>query len=461
VSEGEVHVETRQSPPDGFTIIEVLVATTILMTALIGAALLFENAIIVSGNTRNRVVAAHLATEALEKVRGTAADPTKFASLPQGNTPSTRTVNGIRYSISQDIRPVDFTSSTSSCNTPFNSNSVFLVSESVTWPGMAGTKPVTQATTLAPPVGAFTADKGAIAVKVFDSNGAVRSSIRVTVVGGTTNTTIETTSEGCAFFVGLAPGTYTVSVVEGTGVGDQETTTPSQSTSVTVGSTASIQFNYDTAARVDASGWSNGVATPATGIPLSIGNAGLQPYSQYSIAAGQTSFPTVFPYANGYSVFAGNCTDNNPLGKDTNRNLFYPTLVVTPLNVDPGATSSTAVPLYDVPVFVKNGSGTGQSAATVTATATATFPAPNGQYTRVCTSGTGTGTAPTLGLVTTDTAGNSTTAMPLGHWTISAVKGTKSGQTNVWVQPDGTYNVSSSTGLATTKITGPVNVTVS
>jgi hypothetical protein len=288
----------------------------------------------------------------------------------------------------------------------------------------------------------------------------VRAGMRVQVAGPSTQV-IETTSEGCAFFAFLAVGTYSVSVIEGTGVGDQETSTPSQSTSVTVGSTSSIIFNYDTAATIQSSGFSNGTALAATGIPLSVGNAGLQPYSQYSIAANQTSFPSVFPYANGYTPFAGNCTDNNPLGKDTNRNLFYPTLAVTPLNVDPGATTSTQIPLYDVPVFVKDGSGTAQSSAVMSATSTGTFPLPNGQYTQVCTSGTGTGSPPTLGLVATNTAGNSTTALPLGHWTIKAVKGTKNGQTNVWVKPDGIWAVSSSTGLATSLITLPVTVTVS
>ena len=55
-------MDPRSRTGEGFTIIEVVVAVTILIVALLGAALLFSNAVIVSGNTRNRVVATNLAT---------------------------------------------------------------------------------------------------------------------------------------------------------------------------------------------------------------------------------------------------------------------------------------------------------------------------------------------------------------------------------------------------------------
>jgi prepilin-type N-terminal cleavage/methylation domain-containing protein len=61
---GEKMADARVWPCErGFTVMEVVIAMTILLTALLGAAALFGNAIIVSGNTRNRVVAQNLATE--------------------------------------------------------------------------------------------------------------------------------------------------------------------------------------------------------------------------------------------------------------------------------------------------------------------------------------------------------------------------------------------------------------
>jgi hypothetical protein len=77
----------------------------------------------------------------------------------------------------------------------------------------------------------------------------------------------------------------------------------------------------------------------------------------------------------------------------------------------------------------------------------------------VCTSGAGTGTGATLGLVTTDAGGNSVTAVPLGHWTVTARSGTKVGSVNVWVKPDAVYAVNAS-GASTTAYATPVTVVV-
>ena len=450
-------METRSSRSDGFTVIEVVAALSILVIALIGAALLFENGIIVSGNTRNRVVAAQLASQAMEKIRGTAADPTKFTSITAGQTVSNQTVNGVQYTVTQDAQFVAQGSQQSTCDAPGNSSGYILaVNEKVTWTGMAGTNPVQQTTNLAAPVGAYNASSGSIAVKVFDSNGAVAQNINIQISGPTSQTQ-QTTAEGCAFFAYLPVGTYTVSVIEGTGVGDQEVVAPAQTTSVSVGQTASLQFNYDKPATVAVTGWTGSAAPAASGIPISVANTGLQLYGQYSYVAGTTTLAPLFPYASGYTVFAGNCTDNNPLGKDTNRNPFYPSAATTPLDVNPSQTTPTAVNLYTVSVHVQTTVGVAVSGATMTAPETTSFPVPNSA---VCTSGTANGSAPTLGLVTTDASGNSITALPLGHWTIKAHSGTKNGQVNVWVKPDAVYAVDGN-GNATAAFGGPITVVVS
>lgn len=462
-------MDPRSRLGDGFTIVEVLVAITILIGALLGAALLFENAIVVSGNTRNRVVATNLATEAMEQVRGLAADPTKFSSIPQGQTVfagAAQKVNGIQYTVTQNVQFVGQNSTQSSCDSPgSNSGQIMQVQELVTWPAMNGTKTVKEVTLLAPPVGVYSASTGSIAAKVSDSTGAASQNISVQVVGPVTQTQ-QTTTEGCAFFAFLPVGTYTVTVIEGTGVGDQEVLAPSQTASVSVGQTASLPFSYDTAGTITVSGWSPATPPPATNIPISVVNSGLQPYSQYSFPAGTTSLTPLYPYASGYTVFAGNCTDNNPLGKDTNRTLFYPSAAPVPISLAPGGTASTTVSLYTLSLNAQNSAAVAVAGGTATASETTGLPVP---YSAVCTSGTATGTAPTLGLVTTDAAGNSVTALPLGHWTVTVtcLKGAaacptsnQTGSVNVWVQPSGVYAVDAS-GAATTLYSTPVTVVVS
>jgi Tfp pilus assembly protein PilV len=448
---------------DGFTIVEVLVAITVLVIAMIGAALLFENAIITSGNTRNRVVAANLATEQMESVRGQASNPATFQLIPQGTTtyPTDATdptnaqlVNGIQYTVEQAVQFVGQNSTTSSCDSPGPTNGQILqVSETVTWNDMGGTQPIHEVTALAPPVGVYSTSTGSIAVKILDSTGAPSDSVNVQISGPTTLSQA-TTGSGCAYFAFVPAGTYAVSVVDG-GVGDQEVSPPVQNASVSIGQTAPVQFQYDTAATI--------VATipasppPATGMSISVANTGLQPYGQFSFAAtgATTTSPPLFPYVSGYTVFAGNCTDNNPLGKDTSRNPYYPTAAPLPLAVTPGGSSAATVPLYAVSVHVQNATG-GAAVAGATMTAKETsFPAP---YVAVCTSGTATGSAPTLGLSTSSATGDSVTALPLGHWAIKATSGARNLTVNVWVKPDGVYAVDGTTGASTTKYPGAITM---
>jgi Tfp pilus assembly protein PilV len=461
-------VDTRSRPAEGFTVLEVVIAITVLMVSLLGAALLFENTIVVSGNTRNRVVAANLATEAMEQVRSLAADPAKFTTITQGQTVlagAAQKVNGLQFTVTQNVQFVGQNSTQSSCDSPgSNTGQIMQVQEQVTWASMAGTQPVQAVTLLSPPVGAYSASSGSIAAKVTNSAGAVSQNIDVQVSGPATQSQ-QTTSEGCAFFAFLPVGTYTVTVVGG-GVGDQEVVAPAQTASVSVGQTASLAFSYDTPGTINVTGWNPAAPPAATNIPISVANSGLQPYAQFSYAAGTTSLTPLYPYASGYTVFAGNCTDNNPLGKDTNRTLFYPTAAPTPLNVPPGGTASTTVSLYTLSLHVQNSTAVAVAAGTNTAAETTTFAAP---YTAVCTSGTATGTAPTLGLVTTDASGNSVTSLPLGHWTVTAKctkpaaacpAANKVGSVNVWVQPGGVYAVNAS-GTAGAKFAGAVTVVVS
>jgi Tfp pilus assembly protein PilV len=446
----------------GFTIIEVVVASSLLLVAFLGAAGLFEEGTHVSGDTRQRVVAAQLASAAIEKVRGPAADPALFTSVvAPGETVSTQTVNGLKFTVTQDEQWVNQTATTSSCQSAGagGSNAILQVTESVTWLGAGATAPVASTTVLSPPAGAYSTATGSIAVQVLNAAGLPEVNTAVSISGASAQTQ-STTAEGCAFFAFLTPGAYTVKVTAGTGVGDQEVLIPSQSTSVTVGQTSSLTFNYDTAATISITGWTGpSVATPATNIPIGIANTGLQPYSMYSYATGSTSLTPLFPYPSGYTVFAGNCTDNNPNGLDTTRNKFYNNPGTTTVSVSPGGTVTTAVPLYDMPVTVVNSASVPVVGATLTMTET-TYSNPQPAATPVCTSGGASGAAPTLGLVTTGAGGLSTTAVPLGHWTISATSGTKHGTAKVWRKVTGLFNVTS-TGTSTGSAITTITVTVS
>jgi hypothetical protein len=442
--------------------IEMLVAVSLLLIALLAAAFMFQAGIKASGDSRQRVVAAHLATQALEAVRGPAADPAKFKSTitdHAGQEIYDVTVNGLRYRITQDIQFVNQASNSSSCDGgSLTSGLIAQVTERVTWQNMGATKPVQTTTALAPPVGAYSQTTGGFAVKVLDAQGKPRPNVNVQITGPTTDT-IETTVDGCAFFAFIPPGTYTASVIEGTGVGDQNELVPSISKPVLVGQIASHVFNYDTAATISFGGWaiSGGASAPATGIPISVANNGLQPYFAYSYLPGSAAMTPLYPYTNGYTVFAGSCADNNPLGKDGSKNLFYPTLSPAPIGVAAGGTAATTLDLYTLPITVQSG-GLPVPNAVITAKASS-FSAP---YTAVCTNGGSAGIPPTIGLVASDASGVSLTGVPLGHWSITATAGTQKNTTpvDVWVMPDGVYAVTgggAQTGSPLSTVTVAIN----
>jgi Tfp pilus assembly protein PilV len=434
---------------EGFTVIEAVLAVSLLVVAMLAIAQMFSASILVSGDTRSRVVAANLATQSIEQLRGFANDPIKFTtSIPIGRTVSTQTVGQVTYTITQDTEWVGQRAATSDCDSTPGSAQVLRATSSVTWPHMGATQPVQSTTTLSPPVGAYDPNSGSIAAKVFSASGGAQAGVPVTAVGPTSQTEV-TTADGCAFFAYQTAGTYTVSLSAGGYVGDQEVASPSQTASVTVGGTTSLQFNYDLAARINVLGWSNPAPVAATGLPVSVANTGLQPYRSFSFSPGTSSLAPLYPYTSGYVLFAGSCTDADPIGLDTSSNPFYPGFSPTSVAVTPGGAVSAPVTLYRLALLVVDGTNKPITGTTLAATATGV----------TCPGG-----APTYGVATTGSTGvypsvpNSTTGVSLGKLHISTTSGKpitcpsiNPSCADVWVKPDGTYDTT-----GTTKLTGAV-----
>jgi prepilin-type N-terminal cleavage/methylation domain-containing protein len=433
----------RHLDEDGFTIVELVVAIAVLLIGLTGATKMMASSILVSGDTRLRVIAANVATETLEQLRGTASDPSRFATIPIGFSTATRTVGPFRFTVETDTEWVGQRANASNCDAGGNQPQILRSNVSVSWTHMRGTKPVESTTTLAPPVGVYSANTGAIAAKLVTASGDPATGVQVSATSATTRTVV-TGDDGCAFFAFLPTGTYNVTATAAGWVNDQELVVPSQSTTVSVGSTKSVVFNLDRAATLNVTGWTSS-APAATGIPVSVANTGLQPNGQYVFPAGTTALTPLFPYSDGYSLFAGSCTDANPLGLNASRNPYYPLADADPLDVAPGGVDSGPVTLYPLAVRVTLSNGTVVNGATVSALATGT----------VCPSG-----RPTYGLPNSDASGNTTAGVSLGHLTITARSGTKVGTAKVWVKPDGTWAVDGS-GNATSKFGGAVTVSVS
>jgi type II secretory pathway pseudopilin PulG len=196
-------------------------------------------------------------------------------------------------------------------------------------------------------------------------------SVPVTI-NGTANTppvpavTLYPDSNGCVF-TEATPGTYTVSVANPTSgvptgmsygsphfvanLKNQPSTPSSTTTIVSIGQTSNVTYEYDEATPVTVN-YAVGGATVAspTHVPLTIYNQALVPSSYWNVVPFATSpavtaLPTssgggIFPFFDGYSIFAGDCgAESTPQG-------------VALVTTAPGVATSVTVPLASVTIVV-------------------------------------------------------------------------------------------------------------
>jgi hypothetical protein len=286
---------------------------------------------------------------------------------------------------------------------------------------MGGVAPVTSQTLLTPPSGTFDPDDGHILVQAFNRDALPLAGQTVSLAGPETASQT-TTTDGCAFFAYLDPGTYTVTL-SGTGYVDRQGNQPAtQTVAVTASQISRLQFDYDRAATL-----SVGLVVPSGaviptgtyGIAMTVANSnltvGTKSFQQAATGSGTTRTITpLFPYASGYQVWAGDCADADPAAYSGGSRGAV-------LASNPAGTTSGSATLDAVDVVVRRSNGTLQSGATVSA---------------IHAAGTGCTAGETLTTTTTTNAsGQLRLAVPYGAWTIRAVSGTRTGTATITLDP--------------------------
>lgn len=397
---------THREPEAGLTLIELLVALTIFAILAGGIVMLIDSGLALARNNRNRTIAANLASQEMDKVRQTA-----FTALPVGLVATDVAVDGVHYIVNRDSEWVNNNSTTGACDSANAAPKVLRVSVDVTWPDMRGVLPARSATVLTPPVGSYDPNTGHISVKVRDRDAVLLGAVPVRVVGPGIDRIVTTTdalgtSPGCAFFTFLPAGTYTVSLGLAGYVDRQGNASPFQTAGVTVGAVSSVAFDYDQAATFQLTFATPDGGTPVSGLPLTLGNtaflpAGTKIYTGTGLAR---SITNLYPASDGYAVWAGDCADADPEGKDASANAYWPGAQRDPaLETTAGGVTTGTVILRSVDVEYQE-----ISAPDGSDTVVALHAADNG-----CPSG------ETLTLATfTDNTGNARVALPYGTWTL-------------------------------------------
>ena len=273
----------------GVSLIELLIALTIFAVVASGVAVGMGSALGLTRNNRNRSVAANLAAKEMDIVRST-----EFTSLPLTDVAKNETVTDVSYAIVRQTSWVSKDGTGGVCSPPAGTALAFLrVLVTVTWPDMQGVEPVQSETILAPPIGAYSSDTGHLAVMVRDRDALPLDGITVTAVGpGGTFTQI--TVDGCAFFVGLAPGNFNVSLNTPGFVDVQNEVDPVQLLAISAGSITSGEFVYDRSSTINMSlvglanyGVPQGIGARVANTGLSLGSL---PFSSAACAPSTTLY---------------------------------------------------------------------------------------------------------------------------------------------------------------------------
>lgn len=405
---GEPGPRAGRRGEQGLTLLELVVAISVFALISGGIAATIDSGLTLTRNNRQRSVAANLASQEMDTVRSTS-----FTALVARTV--TQDVDGTNFTINRSLTWVSRSATNGPCDGTNQNPELLRVRVMVTWPNMRGVQPTISDTTMAPPVGAYSANSGHIAVKVLDGSAAGEFGTTVQITGPMTQSA-PTNSDGCAFFAFLTPGTYTVALNTVGYVNRQSLQNPSQTVGVTTGHISSVQFDYDQATTLSLTLTPSAGGTPPNDLAVALGNTQFVPSGVlvYSGTGLSRSIGNLFPAADGYTAWAGSCADADPEGQQAGgAGPYWPDAVrADTLEATAGATTTGTVALESATLTVLGPGALPVAGATAVATHAADSMCAGGE-------------THTLG--TTDATGSLTTALPYGRWTISVTGRSPSG----------------------------------
>jgi prepilin-type N-terminal cleavage/methylation domain-containing protein len=298
--------EVAPQGDEGFTLVEILVATLVFALTATATVGILITAIRTVRENSDRVYAANLARSEIERQRELGTD---FITI--GNTSSTSTTPEGVFTISTTSNWVGLNQATDACEAAAPGQAYMRVHVEVS--GASISDPQVSDTIIAPGDDSSLVDTGQLAIKVADERAnpvsGVTLQVRNVAAAGATTTFI-TGPDGCVFVPKLAPsaswqvtinrGGYVPRIVNGT------TTT----SAVVAAQTTRMSFEYAAASSIEFTSSTTDFPIPA-GVPLSMGQ---DPLAIAPVAV--TSYPktvsSLWPAVGGYQAWLGTCIDADP-----------------------------------------------------------------------------------------------------------------------------------------------------
>jgi Tfp pilus assembly protein PilV len=306
----------RISDERGSLLIEVLVSA--VLVAVIGVALFgaLNSAAKVSGKSKTRAGAAAVAQDDQERLRATPV--AVLNNLRQRRDPVV--MGKIAYVVDSRADWIADAKGATDCTANGAAADYLKITSTVTAKNIP-LKPVVVTSTVTPAPGTFTSDEGSLAVSVNAADGHGVGGITVTIAGPTTDVQV-TDANGCAFFGYEPVGGYNVTAAGSGYVDPNGNATATGTASIGSQTVATLPLKYDRAGQVkvdfktdpddraEIATKQGSVGFANAGVTI---NGGVRFFADTSVPppTSITTTPTLFPFPAAYSVFAGDCANND------------------------------------------------------------------------------------------------------------------------------------------------------
>jgi hypothetical protein len=337
-------------------LIEVMVGAIVLAISTFAVLNGLDGAQKTGRVNKERSVSATLAQQDIERLRS-------YPITALSNFSQTRNVSvaGVQYTVASETEWVRDASGVLNCTDDTAQADYLKISSTVRSPQQ--TTPVKEVSLLTPAAGAFSNTAGTLVVKITNRDGVPLGGVTVSLTGPSSYSDT-TNSEGCAIFGYIPAGDYDVDVPGRVSWGGDNSST-SQAT-VVAAKTSLKQLEMETPASLRAH-LQRPDGTAAQWTEIQVANAKLPGGTRdFVVGAPATAIDAtgLFPFLDGYGVYAGTCARNNPSFWDPT---YFQTSGKGFVTLDPGDfLKDVNVQMGLLTVNVKNSSNANVNGARVT-----------------------------------------------------------------------------------------------
>jgi type II secretory pathway pseudopilin PulG len=362
-------LRARLSPKseEGSLLIEVLIGA-VLVTSIAGAVLTgLAGAEDTGSRNKARTESAALAQQDQERMRAMAVD-----DLSNYHASRSVDVAGAPYTVVSDSEWVRDSSGVVSCTNDASQAQYMKITTTVNSTLNQDT-PLRQTSLVSPPRGTFSVTSGTAAVQVVDRDQLPLENVRVDMSGPQTLSDV-TNSLGCVVFGFIPEGPWSLQISSLGLVGWDGTSPYASDVGVVGGATVLKKIELDQPSSITTAfdtKVGNAAPVAARSKNKSVSNSklpspGAKVYSVSSPALTITA-NSLFPFADGYGVYAGGCVANNPTLYD---NDYFSTVGTASFVVtNPGAGSNVTARMPAIDLTATNAAGTALQNARVFVTA--------------------------------------------------------------------------------------------